>query len=242
MLTRGNHKLGPDRIWTFSLPSGTAVTCPGMSPTCQGHCYAVAFERYRPAATAKYQQNLILSHRRDFVRRVRAFLVAHAVRILRVHVAGDFYSARYAAKWLRIMTRSPGTRFYFYTRSWRVPSIKVVIDRMAAIFNCRAWYSTDCDTGLPADVPPRVRLAWLMTTANDTPPSGTDLVFRIHRLRGRSTPTGGPPICPAEDGLVRARPVTCDRCGYCWRPEPPGRIALPVVDCFRPGGGIWPVN
>jgi hypothetical protein len=160
---------------------------------------------------------------------VRAFHVAHAVRIVRVHVAGDFFAARYARKWLRIMRRSPRVRFYFYTRSWRMPAIKAVIDRMAGLPNCRAWYSTDRDTGVPADVPPRVRVAWLMTDPTDLPPSGTDLVFRVRRLRPVA-PTFGACVCPAEDGIQRPRPMTCERCGICWRPNPDGRFPLPVVE------------
>ena len=50
MLTPGNRKLGGRRIWGFGLPSGTPDVCPGMSATCRAHCYAVAVERYRPAA------------------------------------------------------------------------------------------------------------------------------------------------------------------------------------------------
>src|SRR5437870_1230248 len=71
VLSRGNHKLGGSRIWGFGLPAGAPNTCPGMSPVCQTHCYAVAFERYRPTASALYLRNLRLAHRRDFVRRVR---------------------------------------------------------------------------------------------------------------------------------------------------------------------------
>ena len=79
MLTRGNRKLGGNRIWTFTLPSGTPETCTGMTTTCQNHCYAIALERFRPAAAARYQLNLALAQRRDFAARMRAFLVAHAV-------------------------------------------------------------------------------------------------------------------------------------------------------------------
>jgi len=230
MLTRGNLKLGRHRIWSFSLPSGTSETCPGMTPTCAQHCYAVAMERYRPTAAAKYQRNLVLTRRRDFARRVRAFLIAHAIRIVRVHVAGDFFSRRYACTWLRIMQRSPRVRFYFYTRSWRVPSIRMVIERMAALPNCIVWYSTDRDTGMPENVPPQVRIAWLMTTADDVPPANSDLIFRIRRLRRQTPIEGGTPICPAEDGVARITPVTCDVCGRCWRPEPGTRIPLPVIE------------
>ncbi len=230
MLTPGNHKLGGRLIWGFGLPSGNPDTCPGLSIACQSHCYAIAVERYRPAAAARYRANLILSRRRDFVRRVRAHLIAHGVRVVRVHTGGDFYSVRYARKWLAIMRRSPRVRFYFYTRSWRVSAIKTVIDQMAALPNCRAWYSADVDTGAPGDVPPGVRVAWLMTDPADAPPAGTDLVFRVRRLRNRTTPVPTACVCPAEDGIARDLAVTCDRCGFCWRPTPTGRVPLPVVE------------
>ena len=229
MLTPGNAKLGGHLIWGFALPSG-AGACPGMSPTCRAACYAARTEGYRPRAAAMYRANLASSRRPDFARRIRAVLVAHAVRVVRVHTGGDFYSARYARKWLRVVQRSPTIRFFFYTRSWRVPSVKLVVDAMAAMPNCQAWYSADRDTGVPADIPPGVRVAWLTAGADDHPPAGADLAFRVHRLRRHPLPVaGGVPVCPAEDGAARDRPATCDRCGVCWRP-PPDRIPRPMTD------------
>ncbi len=237
MLTLGNHKLGPAPIWGFGLPSGARGACPGRSPACTRHCYAVAVERCRPAAAALYRRNYRRSRRRAFARRVRAFLVAHAVRVVRVHTGGDFYSPAYARKWLDVMRRSPRVRFYFYTRSWRVPAIRAVIDAMAELPNCRAWYSCDRDTGVPADVPPRVRLAWLAVEPGDAPPPGTDLVFRVRRLR-RATVSNAPGaalVCPTENGAPRAVPVTCARCGHCWRGPVPDRVPLPVLEPGAPG-------
>lgn len=234
MLTPGNHKLGRVLIWGFGLPSGTLDTCPGLSAACRGACYAVALERFRPAAAALYRRNLALSRRRDFAARVRAFVIAHAVRVVRIHVGGDFYSPGYARKWLAIVRRSPRTRFYFYTRSWRVPAIRAVLDRLAAADNCRAWYSCDRETGLPGTVPPRVRIAWLATAAGDAPPAGTDLVFRVRRLRRH--PAEVPHVCPAEDGRERAARVTCEKCGRCWRGPTGTRVPLPVVAPPAPGG------
>lgn len=237
MLTAGNHKLGGRRIWGFSLPSGDFAVCPGMSDTCRAHCYAAALERYRPAVAAAYRRNLALSRRRTFATRVRAFLVAHAVAVVRVHVGGDFYSRGYAWKWLRVMRRSPRVRFFFYTRSWRVCAIKAVIDRMAELPNCVVWYSADRDTGVPTEVPPGVRVAWLSVTEGDVPPAGTDLAFRIRRLRRAPAQSGGPPVCPAEDGVSRSRRVTYEVCGRCWQAAPaPGLTALPVLDApYSPG-------
>jgi hypothetical protein len=230
MLTPGNRKLGGRRIWGFGLPSGTPDVCPGLSATCQTHCYAVAYERYRPAVASAYRRNLARSHRRNFVLRVRAFLIAHAVRVVRVHIGGDFYSPTYARKWLQIMQRSPRVRFYFYTRAWRVPAIRTVIEEMAALPNCVVWYSCDRETGVPADVPAPVRLAWLATSDDDAPPAGLDLMFRVRRLRTQPVTPGGPPVCPGEDGVPRSRAVTCDRCGTCWNPAPARRFTLPVVE------------
>ena len=235
MLTPGNSKLGGRRIWGFALPSGTPGTCPGMSPTCSAHCYARAVERLRPAGAAMYRRNLRASRRRDFVRRVVAFLIAHRVRVVRIHVGGDFGSARYARKWLTIVRRSPRVRFFFYTRSWRVPAVKAVIDQMSALPNCVSWYSCDGDTGVPADVPTGVRLAWLAVTEDGVPP-GVDLVFRVRALRRRPVAPRGPPVCPTEDGVRRLRRVTCDVCGRCWHPAPElNRTALPVIDPSEPG-------
>jgi len=238
MLTRGNHKLGPHRIWTFSLPSGTPEMCPGMTATCRRHCYAIRLEGYRPAAAAKYRHNFVLSHRRDFARRVSAFIIAHTIRVVRIHCGGDFYSPRYARTWLRIMRRSPRVRFYFYSRAWVAPDIKLVIDRMARLPNCRVWYSADADTGIPTDVPPRVRVAWLATTPDDRPPPGVDLVFRVRQLRSQPPQQGEPPVCPTEDGVIRPDRLTCDRCGYCWRPQVSNRISLPVINPFPQGGVV----
>jgi hypothetical protein len=227
MLTVGNRKLGRQLIWSFSLPSGLTAACPGASPVCLAHCYARAFERYRPTAVARYRRNFALSRRRDFTRRVRAFLVAHAVRVVRVHVGGDFYSEEYARKWLRVISRSPRVKFYFYTRSWQISAIRAVIDQMATLPNCRAWYSCDADTCVPADVPPGVRVAWLQTDPDDLPPSPVHLVFRVRSLRSSPAPCCGPLVCPAEVGMPSR--VTCERCGHCWRHEPASRVSLPVV-------------
>lgn len=200
-------------------------------------------EGFRRTTLRRFWRNAGLAKRPDFALRVRAFLIAHHVRVVRIHVGGDFYSAEYAATWLAIIRRSRRVRFFFYTRSWRVAAIKDVIDRMAAEPNCQAWYSCDKDTGVPQSVSADVRLAWLMTDERDEPPAGTHLVFRVHRLRRQAAKAvAGVPVCAAEDGVARRQPMTCDRCGVCWRPpEPavPKRVSLPILD--EPSNGT-PVN
>jgi hypothetical protein len=162
-----------------------------------------------------YARNLELSRRPDFARRVLAFLRRHHVRVARIHTGGDFYSRGYTRKWLQVLRGAPEVRFFFYTRSWRVPAILPVLAEMACLPNVRAWLSCDRDTGVPEAVPQGVRLAWLMTSPQDVPPRA-DLVFRVLPLR--STPlrrVGLALVCPAESGA--GSPASCSRCGFCWR-------------------------
>lgn len=215
MLTPGNTKLGPGRlIWGFGLPS--RVTCPGMSRVCSGPCYSAHLETCRPALRQRYERNLELSRRPDFARLVLAFLILRDVRVVRIHVGGDFYGAPYARKWLTVMRKTPAVRFYFYTRSWRIPAILGVLEEMARLPNVRAWFSCDRDTGVPESVPPGVRLAWLMTRPDDVPPHA-DLVFRTLPLRRTvQKRVGLALVCPVENGATGHR-TDCERCGVCWR-------------------------
>ena len=90
MLTPGNKKLGGHLIWGFGLPSGTVKLCPGMTATCKKVCYAVRLQSYRPQAAKRYRQNLRFAKRKDFVRRVRAFLISQGIRVVRIHTGGEF--------------------------------------------------------------------------------------------------------------------------------------------------------
>jgi len=204
-----------------------------MTPTCQTHCYAIRFAQYRTTAQAKYQRNLELSKLPDFAQRMRYFILNHEVKVVRIHTGGEFYSTRYIRQWQLIAAKLPNVLFYTYTRSWRTPSLKVEIDRLAELANVRVWYSCDRETCIPAEVPTRVRLCWLMTHPEDMPPQPVDLVFRIKRLRKQPLKSlQGVRICPDENGKQYARPPHCESCGLCWRPLSQAtsseRIALPL--------------
>ena len=217
MLTPGNKKLGGHLIWGFGLPSGTAKLCPGMTPTCRRVCYAVRMQAFRPQAAKLYRKNLQRTKRKDFVKRVRAFLCSQGVRVVRIHTAGEFVSPRYARKWLRIIARSPKVKFFTYTRVWQLQDFAEVLGELARLPNLSLWYSCDRDTGLPEVVPPRVRIAWLMTASDEVPPATADLVFRTQALRKHpAEAVNGVAVCPAENGTTPS--TTCDRCRLCWRP------------------------
>jgi hypothetical protein len=230
VLTPGNKKLGGHLIWGFGLPSGTAKLCPGMTPTCRQVCYAVRLQSYRPQAAKLYRRNLLLTRRKNFVRRIRAFIIAQGIRVVRIHIGGEFATPQYARKWGRIIAKSPRVKFFTYTRAWRVPAIREVLEDLSQLPNLALWYSCDRETGWPENIPPRVRIAWLMTSVDDRPPPEADLVFRTLALRKQpAVEVAGVPVCPAENGLLPS--ATCDRCRICWRPATTNRTPLLMAPC-----------
>lgn len=209
LLQQGNTKLG-EGIYTFSLPA--VKTCPGASPACRKECYAIRgrFHFLRGA----YLRYLRESKAQSFAARMIAEVRRRWVACVRIHVSGDFYSAEYVRKWVAIARACPGVRFFAYTRSWRNADIAPALAELARCRNVRLWYSTDRDTGIPARVPRRVRLAWMQTQAAELPPRA-DLVFRVQRLRRTVVKRVALAlVCPVENGATGHR-TDCGRCRLC---------------------------
>ncbi|MGL4554120.1 MAG: GP88 family protein [Gemmataceae bacterium] len=211
LLAVGNGKLGR-HIAHFDLPA--VATCPGRSAACEGVCYATRARFRFPTVRERLRWCYEQSRRGDFVRRVVDEARRTGVVVLRLHVSGDFYSPGYAEKWLLAMRRLPRVRHFFYTRSWRVPAVEPWLRRMALLGNCRVWFSCDRDTGVPAEVPEGVRLAWLQDTP-DAPPASAHLAFRTRAVLDArlSLPTV---VCPNDTPQGRRRGTTCGSCGLCW--------------------------
>jgi hypothetical protein len=209
LLQQGNTKLG-EGIYTFSLSAVT--TCPGSSPACRRECYALRgrFIFLRRA----YRRYLAESRAEGFAARMIGEIRRRWVACVRIHVSGDFYSAEYVRKWAAVARACPATRFFAYTRSWRRADIAEALAELSRCRNVRLWYSCDCDTGIPARVPRRVRLAWMQTSADDLPPRA-DLVFRVHRLRRTvAKRVALAVVCPVENGATGHR-TDCGRCRLC---------------------------
>jgi hypothetical protein len=212
LLSKGNDKIG-GKIFAFNLSAGS--TCPGQSAACAS-CYAQRGRWLFPNVRDALSWNLRASGRGYFVEEMVEELRRRRVKVLRLHSSGDFYAAAYTQKWVEILARSPNVVGYAYTRSWRVPSIVPALRELAALETFRLWFSADADTGMPPEVPPGVRVAWLQEDEADAIPAGVDLIFRVHRLR--KTPRkriGLSLICPTEQG--REHTTTCSTCAHCWR-------------------------
>lgn len=129
----GNAKLDPN-ITTFSLPAG--YTCPGARECLSRadrntgrirdgrhtlvRCYASSMEARRPSVRAARWHNLELlkacKSPGEMARLILASLSPYA-GFVRVHDAGDFYSADYFDAWLEVARQRPRSTFYAYTKS-----------------------------------------------------------------------------------------------------------------------------
>jgi Gene product 88 len=214
-LMQGNSKVGPT-IFTFSLPA--ALTCPGSSSVCLGKCYALRGHYHFDSVRARLLANWAASKEPFFAEQMIREIVERQVQVLRLHPSGDLYSPKYIRSWSRIISNCSGTMFYGYTRSWTLSGLRDVIEKsLAPLCNLRLWYSADRDTGMPEDLPPGVRVAWLQDDDQHPVPDGVDLVFRVHRLRRRPAKRIGLTlVCPTENGSTGNK-TDCGRCGHCWK-------------------------
>lgn len=215
LLTEGNGKLGERGIFVFSLPVHS--TCPGSTPTCRACCYAdsgqIKMQQHR------YRSKLESAKADSFVSRMVAEIRRGWIGCVRFHVSGDFFSAEYVAKWEAIARALPHVRFYGYTRSWRVPGMALALASLARLGNVRLYFSCDKDSGVPARVPARVRLAYLQTAIDDLPPASfhdrEGVIFRVRKLRSTvAKRIGLVMVCPVENGATKHR-TDCARCKVC---------------------------
>jgi hypothetical protein len=202
----GNTKIGPNII-TYSIPPDrvilgerVVVTCPGATPWCRRHCYAKRGRLAFPANASKYASNLVLFLElgKDRFAELLASKIVEVYRrrglkekIVRLHVAGDIFSVEYGEALRAVAESLPDFRFYTYTRSWLVPELMPILEKLRKLENFVIYASTDPDTGPP---PP----GWLEACCVDT-----------------SYRPGFKPYTRTVRCLEETAGLTCEQCRIC---------------------------
>lgn len=125
-----NGKLENSSVYTYAFNLPAIETCPGAG-ICKEYCFAASEQKRYPAAYTHRQHSQSLSRTEEFVETIGMELGMlrrlHAKRgtafAVRIHASGDFYSNRYAMRWLLIADQNPDVQFYAYTKSvsiWRL--------------------------------------------------------------------------------------------------------------------------
>ncbi len=231
-----NSKLGKG-IYTFSLPAGR-VHCPGMSAVCDEVCYAQRGFFTFPALRRSMAKARRLTLSSKFVRLAIADIQKRSINIVRIHVSGDFYkhhgphADRYVRQWIEIIKACPDTKFFAYTRSWRIKALVPALRALARLKNMQLWLSADRETGQPIKIA-KARVAYLTARPGDNEQlvPKADLVFRNFDRHIAMKKLHGVQVCPVEDGVERTTQLTCTKCSICWKPprqQSTVQITLPV--------------
>ena len=167
--TGSNRKLGPN---TGNLNRRRMKTCPGSSEWCEENCYA-------NKALLKYWQNSYETELKNIPNTLP--------KLVRLHSSGDFDTVPYI-KWVeQLVEDNPKTRFWAYTRSWRLPSLRRELIKLKKMDNIEIFASTDPSIREPT--PKGWRVAWVETD---------------NRAEGV--------YCPHDKGNVE----NCEECGICY--------------------------
>lgn len=213
-----NSKLGP-WIHSWSLPAGKRETCPGETDLCRRACYAKKNSFAYPSVQTAYRRNKAMADKPWFADWMTAELKHRMVRIVRIHVSGDFYSVEYTRKWHTIVAACPDARFFAYTRSWAVDAMLHDLIQLSRFPNMALWWSVDRLSG-PAPAIRGIRKAYMAIDDADAmnAPNDCDLIFRDRRST-RMKRGNGVLVCPHENGVKTQVRINCSKCGICWKTD-----------------------
>ena len=111
----GNRKIGYIPSW--SIPH--VKTCnPRLRRYCAKSCYNNRIRDMFPNVWDMWTHNLWMLENYPSLAEllIRKFLYMALPQVMRLHVAGDFYSVKYLDMWRRIAGDHPGTVFYGYSK------------------------------------------------------------------------------------------------------------------------------
>jgi len=170
-------------------------TCPGATEECQAICYAA-----RPVT----EDGIVFQMWDRNSQTEEVPPIPDDCTLLRIHVSGDFTSNQYIRSWIRRLEERPDVTAWAYTRSWRVPELRAMLELLRALPNFTLFASMDRST---QEVPPSGwRVAWL---AGDERGEAKAL-----STENFITITGAPSYaCPEESG----RRQNCVACAYCFK-------------------------
>lgn len=221
-----NRKLGTG-IHSFSLPAGPA-SCPGRTKVCSSVCYAQRGFFSFPAMHRTLAAAMKQTKAKNFVARTVEEIHRRGIRVVRIHVAGDFYLHKgknpdqYIRRWIEIIKSCPNVKFFGYTRSWRIQKLVPALRALAKLPNMVLWLSCDRDAPKPVRIA-HTRVAYMLSDPDgeQSIPSTSNLVFRTmdrHLVRKK---IDGVQVCPVENGIKLDSPVTCTTCKLCWDSSTP---------------------
>lgn len=113
LLTRGNLKLDRSIFGWSITPQKSCLN----SVLCSKTCYAKKAYRLYPTVKIAWDRNFNLAKTGEFKRiLIKQIARSYTCKIVRIHVAGDFFNQKYIDQWCEIIDIFPEFNFYSYTK------------------------------------------------------------------------------------------------------------------------------
>jgi len=145
-LKQGNRELRKDGIFVWSIPALNArlsdgsnfVTCPNAG-VCANLCYARSGTYRFSNVYAAHLRNLeatfdLLGWTAEMIAELEAPRFRGG-KYVRIHDAGDFYSAEYLQAWADIAQATPDVTFYAYTKEVEMVKAATLPDNLRIVFS-----------------------------------------------------------------------------------------------------------
>jgi len=127
LLKKGNQKLDKSILCWSITPVASCLNC----AQCMKRCYALFPYRMYPKTKLSWDNNFTLAKTGEFKQHIIDQLSsAKKCKAVRIHVAGDFFTAEYILQWCDIVQQFPALHFYGYSKHF-----KIFPDELAKINN-----------------------------------------------------------------------------------------------------------
>lgn len=191
----GNNKTGicggiASKVLIWNMPY--IKTCPGASELCKSVCYNAAYDGNTNSYANLMHFNKEKRELMIYINKVLQTEIKKESIIVRLHSEGDFFSEEYVRFWKEIVFINKNIKFWAYTKSWIISSIKEELEELEKLDNINIYYSWDETMN---ERPINHKLAIL-----------TDDIKKYEEKVKQHTV-----ICPEQYGMVDC----CADCGIC---------------------------
>ena len=127
VLVKGNEKIG--NVWHFSMLAGTidydvtlangeqVTMCGTCNQDCDGGYCKTGRYVMQPIKNSLANKTELAREHMEFLKRaIMAQIKADHIKLLRIHVTGDFFSRSYLNMWKEIIAEYPAVTFWTYTK------------------------------------------------------------------------------------------------------------------------------
>ncbi len=166
-----NSKLGEG---VGSINRTPVVTCPGVSDWCKENCYGLKglFKYWIDEYSSGMELPKVIP------------------KLVRIHSIGDFDTERYIDWCIDLVEKTSDTKFWAYTRSWRIEELLPKLKELRGKDNMTLFASVD-------------------VSINEEPPSDWRVAWIENDERAKGVP------CPHDQGHIDC----CAECGICYDPK-----------------------